>query len=86
MKARTCSRDSHPPSRPGRYHSLVAERSSLPEELRVTAWTGEGVVMGLRHLVRPLFGVQFHPESILTPEGYRLLGNFVRLARVHSNP
>lgn len=64
----------------GRYHSLIAERSSLPPVLRVTAWTGEGVVMGLRHLDRPLFGVQFHPESVLTPEGPALLRNFVRLA------
>ena len=65
----------------GRYHSLVAERSSLPEELRVTAWTSDGVIMGLRHTQRPLFGVQFHPESVLTPEGHPLLGNFVRLTR-----
>lgn len=65
----------------GRYHSLVAERSSLPEELRVTAWTSAGVVMGLRHTSRSLFGVQFHPESVLTPEGHKLLGNFVRLTR-----
>lgn len=68
----------------GRYHSLIAERSSLPPALRVTAWTGEGVVMGLRHLDRPLFGVQFHPESILTPEGPALLRNFVRLAALAS--
>lgn len=65
----------------GRYHSLVVERSSLPEELEVTAWTGEGVVMGLRHTSRLLVGVQFHPESVLTPEGQRLLANFVRLTR-----
>jgi anthranilate/para-aminobenzoate synthase component II len=64
----------------GRYHSLVAERSSLPPELRVTAWTRDGAVMALRHVERPLFGVQFHPESVLTPDGNRLLGNFVRLA------
>ena len=65
----------------GRYHSLVVERSSLPDELRVTAWTSAGVVMGLRHTSRSLFGVQFHPESVLTPEGHKLLGNFVRLTR-----
>ena len=63
----------------GRYHSLVAERSTLPPELRVTAWTKEGVVMGVRHAERPLFGVQFHPESVLTPEGSKLLANFIRL-------
>jgi anthranilate/para-aminobenzoate synthase component II len=65
----------------GRYHSLVADRTSLPAELRVTAWTGDGTVMGLRHVDRPLHGVQFHPESVLTPEGDRLLRNFLRLAR-----
>jgi anthranilate synthase/aminodeoxychorismate synthase-like glutamine amidotransferase len=65
----------------GRYHSLVVERSSLPEELKVTAWTSDGIIMGLRHSSHPLFGVQFHPESVLTPEGYRLLANFARLTR-----
>jgi len=65
----------------GRYHSLVAERSSLPAELHVTAWTFGGVVMGLRHVTHPIFGVQFHPESVLTPAGAGLLENFVRLTR-----
>ena len=65
----------------GRYHSLVADPESLPSELRVTAWTQDGMVMGLSHVDRPLHGVQFHPESILTPEGSRLLRNFVRLTR-----
>jgi len=69
------------PFQAGRYHSLVAERSSLPEILRVTAWTEDGTVMGLRHVERPLFGVQFHPESVLTPDGNRLLGNFLDLVR-----
>ncbi len=71
----------------GRYHSLVAERASLPDELQVTAWTADGTVMGLRHSRRPLFGVQFHPESVLTPEGPRLLRNFVDVTRAngHSN-
>jgi anthranilate synthase/aminodeoxychorismate synthase-like glutamine amidotransferase len=64
----------------GRYHSLVAERSSLPPSLKVTAWTDDGTVMALAHVDRPLFGVQFHPESILTPMGPSLLANFVRLA------
>jgi anthranilate synthase component 2 len=60
-----------------RYHSLAVERDSVPEELRVTAWTADGIVMGLAHRARPLVGVQFHPESILTPEGATLLRNFV---------
>ncbi|MBK5255998.1 MAG: aminodeoxychorismate/anthranilate synthase component II [Vicinamibacteria bacterium] len=68
----------------GRYHSLVAEAASLPEVLQVTAWTSQGTVMGVRHTQRPLFGVQFHPESVLTPDGHRLLQNFVRLTRTWS--
>jgi anthranilate synthase component 2 len=60
-----------------RYHSLVVERDSVPTELRITATTDDGLVMGLAHRTRPLHGVQFHPESILTPEGERLLKNFV---------
>jgi anthranilate synthase/aminodeoxychorismate synthase-like glutamine amidotransferase len=65
----------------GRYHSLVAERSSLPSCLRVNAWTDDGTIMGVRHESRPLFGVQFHPESVLTPEGVKLLRNFTSIAR-----
>jgi len=61
----------------GRYHSLVVERDSLPEVLAVTAWTDDGVVMGISHRQLPLYGVQFHPESILTPVGKQLLANFV---------
>ena len=64
----------------GRYHSLIAERASLPGELRVTAELADGTIMGLAHRSRPLWGVQFHPESILTPEGDALLANFLRLA------
>jgi anthranilate synthase component II len=64
-----------------RYHSLVVDRESLPEELEVTAETADGVVMGLRHRELPLEGVQFHPESILSPQGPRLLANFLALAR-----
>jgi anthranilate synthase/aminodeoxychorismate synthase-like glutamine amidotransferase len=61
----------------GRYHSLVAERASLPAELEVTAWTEEGEIMGVRHRTLSVEGVQFHPESVLTPEGPRLMGNFL---------
>ncbi len=59
-----------------RYHSLVVDRSSVPPELEITA-EADGLVMALAHRSRPLAGVQFHPESILTPEGEKLLGNFV---------
>lgn len=60
-----------------RYHSLVVDAASVPPELRVTAWTEDGTVMGLAHRSRPVAGVQFHPESILTVEGEKLLSNFV---------
>jgi anthranilate synthase component II len=62
-----------------RYHSLIVERESVPDCLEVSAWTAEGIVMGLRHRSLPLEGVQFHPESILTPTGKDLLRNFLRL-------
>jgi anthranilate synthase/aminodeoxychorismate synthase-like glutamine amidotransferase len=60
-----------------RYHSLVIERATLPEELEVSAWTAEGEIMGVRHRRLALEGVQFHPESILTLEGKHLLRNFL---------
>jgi anthranilate synthase/aminodeoxychorismate synthase-like glutamine amidotransferase len=63
-----------------RYHSLIVERSSVPPELLITAWTQDGTVMGLRHVKHPTYGVQFHPESVLTREGKKILGNFVRRA------
>jgi anthranilate synthase/aminodeoxychorismate synthase-like glutamine amidotransferase len=63
-----------------RYHSLVVERESLPHELEVSAWTSDGVVMGLRHRTHRTHGVQFHPESVLTTSGRRLIRNFLRLA------
>ena len=65
------------PFEAGRYHSLVVERRSLPRELEVTSWTDEGEIMGLRHRVVDVEGVQFHPESILTVVGKRLLGNWL---------
>ncbi len=63
-----------------RYHSLIVERSSIPDELVVTAWTNDGTVMGLRHVRHPTYGVQFHPESVLTKEGKKILSNFIRRA------
>ena len=63
-----------------RYHSLVVDRASLPDVLEVTAETDDGVVMGLRHREHPVEGVQFHPESILTTEGPRIVRNWVRRA------
>jgi anthranilate synthase component II len=63
-----------------RYHSLVVEEASLPPSLAVTARAEDGTVQGLRHRQLPIFGVQFHPESIATEHGHRLLGNFLRLA------
>ena len=66
------------PFRATRYHSLVVEESSLPEELKVTARTEDGTVMAMEHRDHPLFGVQFHPESILTESGMNLLRNFHR--------
>ena len=62
----------------GRYHALIAERESLPPDLEVTAWTEEGEIMGVRHRSLRLEGVQFHPESVLTPLGPQLLANFLR--------
>ncbi len=64
----------------GRYHSLVVDAATLPDCLAMTACNEEGLVMGLRHKEYPVFGLQFHPESILTPEGAKLLGNFFALA------
>lgn len=61
-----------------RYHSLIVERESLPDSLQVTAWTEDQIIMGLRHKEYPVWGVQFHPESILTSQGKRLLANFLR--------
>ncbi len=63
-----------------RYHSLVVDRESVPESLKVTAWTADGLIMGLAHREHPHFGVQFHPESYLTRNGRALLANFLRVA------
>jgi len=61
-----------------RYHSLVIIRKTVPDELEVSAWSEDGEIMGVRHRRHPVEGVQFHPESILTVEGKKLLGNFIK--------
>ena len=65
-----------------RYHSLAVRRETLPDDLEVTAWTADGEIMGLRHRVRPIHGVQFHPESIATEHGHDMLANFLDIAGV----
>jgi anthranilate synthase component II len=65
-----------------RYHSLSVKRDTLPEELEITAWTDDGEIMGFQHRTRPVFGVQFHPESIATEGGHDMLANFLNLAGV----
>jgi len=62
-----------------RYHSLVIERETVPDCLEITAWTAEGEIMGIRHKEHPVHGVQFHPESILTVDGKKILQNFLDL-------
>jgi anthranilate synthase/aminodeoxychorismate synthase-like glutamine amidotransferase len=68
------------PMKVARYHSLIADAATLPDELRATAWSDDGLLMALEHVELPVFGVQFHPESILTEFGYELLANFLSLA------
>ena len=63
-----------------RYHSLIVDRATFPAELEITADTEDGIVMGLRHRKHPLWGVQFHPESIESQHGHRILANFLRMA------
>ncbi|QJR13693.1 aminodeoxychorismate/anthranilate synthase component II [Usitatibacter palustris] len=65
-----------------RYHSLAIERESLPAKLEITAWTEDGEIMGVRHRDLAVEGVQFHPESILTEHGHKLLGNFLESTKV----
>jgi anthranilate synthase/aminodeoxychorismate synthase-like glutamine amidotransferase len=67
------------PAEVGRYHSLIAEPTTMPPELEVTALTAEGEIMGARHRQFTIEGVQFHPESVLTPDGPQLMGNFLKL-------
>ena len=68
-----------------RYHSLVLEPETMPERLEVTASTTDGVVMAVRHRTHPIHGVQFHPESILTQDGHRVVRNFLDLTRTSAN-
>lgn len=70
-------KDIRNPLRVTRYHSLVVSEDDLPKELLVTAKTMDGIIMGLRHKIYPIYGVQFHPEAELTEEGYNLLNNFI---------
>lgn len=70
------------PLRATRYHSLIVEEESLPPELNITARTDDGVIMSLEHRSRAVFGVQFHPESVLTQSGHVLLSNFLELAGI----
>ncbi len=65
-----------------RYHSLSVRKEDLPADLEVTAWTDDGEIMGVQHKSRPVFGVQFHPESIATECGHELLANFLDVAGV----
>jgi anthranilate synthase component 2 len=67
-----------------RYHSLIVERASLPASLTITAETEDGIIMGVQHRERPVHGVQFHPESIASQGGHRLLKNFLALAAAES--
>ena len=69
------------PFEAGRYHSLVVVRDDLPADLQLTAWTEDGLVMATQHRELPRFGVQFHPESILTPEGPKIVESFLALAK-----
>jgi anthranilate synthase/aminodeoxychorismate synthase-like glutamine amidotransferase len=62
-----------------RYHSLIVKKETLPDCLEITAWTAEDEIMGLRHKEHPVHGVQFHPESILTQDGKRILENFLKM-------
>ncbi|MFP6905116.1 MAG: aminodeoxychorismate/anthranilate synthase component II [Verrucomicrobiota bacterium] len=62
-----------------RYHSLIVDRGSLPDELEITAWTDEDEIMGLKHKELPVHGVQFHPESVLTQGGMQMMENFLKL-------
>ncbi len=69
-----------------RYHSLIVDAATLPDTLAATAWTEDGTIMGLRHRTMPVFGVQFHPESIASQHGHDILANFLAIARGANAP
>jgi anthranilate synthase/aminodeoxychorismate synthase-like glutamine amidotransferase len=69
-----------------RYHSLLVERDTLPPSLVLTAWSDDGLIMGLRHRTLPVFGVQFHPESIASQHGHDILANFLAIAQGRNRP
>ncbi len=69
------------PFRATRYHSLIVERDTLPDTLVATAWTDDGLIMAMHHRTLPIYGVQFHPESIASEHGHTILSNFLALAR-----
>jgi anthranilate synthase/aminodeoxychorismate synthase-like glutamine amidotransferase len=73
------------PLRVTRYHSLIVEESTLPAELEVTSRTADGIIMAIRHREWPTFGVQFHPESVLTQHGHKLLANFLAIAGIEAD-
>ena len=60
-----------------RYHSLIVRKDGLPDQLETTAWTDDGIIMGLKHKKYPIYGLQFHPESIMTEHGHAMLKNFL---------
>jgi anthranilate/para-aminobenzoate synthase component II len=76
---RTIFRGMPQPFEAGRYHSLCADKRSLPAILNPSAQTADGEIMAVRHATLPLEGVQFHPESVLTPDGARLMANFLEM-------
>jgi anthranilate synthase/aminodeoxychorismate synthase-like glutamine amidotransferase len=73
-------KDLNNPLKVTRYHSLIADREQLPECFEITAETQDGIIMGIEHKTYPMAGVQFHPEAILTEQGFELLDNFIKRA------
>ena len=69
-----------------RYHSLIVERDGIPDTLVPTAWTDDGLIMAMHHRTQPIFGVQFHPESIASEHGHAILANFLAIARGTNSP